>query len=187
MCAPLVSELEHRILDLPADLNTLGICCLCCKDAIFDCTIDEVCPLLGTDLDKGCFSGLVADNPPVSAGKVCLAGDFHLTATAVGPASESFFFKFINLDALVSAFVLDDKLTLVDLFLMDGIRVYTELFRDHLPGTHRAYRTTTVDTNHDNIVKIYLVSLCKLVKGHDVTTLAGYGDLHALCTVGIVL
>ena len=80
---PLVAELEHCTFDLSADLKTLGVCRFGQRGHRFYCTVNEVCTLVAADLDKGCLTGLVADDTPVTAGKVCLAGDFVLAPAAV--------------------------------------------------------------------------------------------------------
>ena len=162
--APLVAKLDHCTLDFAPDLKTLGVRCFGCKDTGFHRTAYEVCTLLAADFDEGCLTGLVADDTPVPAGKVCLAGDFILAAAAVGPASVACFFEFVDGDALVSAFVLDDELSLVDLFLVDLVRVNPEFIGNHLAGEDRADRTTAVDTDHDDVVKVDLLALGKLVE-----------------------
>ena len=80
----------------------------------------------------------------------------------------------------MSALVLDDELALVDLFLVDGVRVNPELVGNHLAGEDRADRATAVDTDHDDIVKVDLLALCKLVESHHVAALDRDTDLHVL-------
>ena len=44
-CTVLVSELEHGVLDLAADLNTLRVWRLGCESTGLDCSVDEGCTL----------------------------------------------------------------------------------------------------------------------------------------------
>jgi len=81
--APFVAKLEHCILNLSADLDTLGVGCLGCKFLGIDSALDEFCTFLGADFNKGGLAGLLANNSPVPAGKVCLPGDLYLAAAAV--------------------------------------------------------------------------------------------------------
>ena len=187
MLAPLVAELQHCAFDFAPDLKTLGVRCFSCKDTGFHGTVYEVCTLLAADFNKGCLTGLVADNTPVPAGEVCLAGDLHLTAAAVGPAAVAGFFEFVNGDTFVAAFVLDDELALVDLFLVDRVRVNPEFIGNHLAGKDRADRTTAVDTDHDDIVKVDLLALGKFIECHCIATLDRDTDLLDLCTVKVFL
>ncbi len=126
--APLVAELVHCTFDLSADLDTLGVCRFRGKFLGFDCSVEKFCTLLAADLDKGSLPGLVADDTPVPAGEVCLAGDLHLAPAAVAPAAVAGLFELIHGDTLVASLVLDDELALVDLFLGDRVRVDTKLF-----------------------------------------------------------
>jgi len=48
-----------------------------------DRPVKKVCAFLGADLDKGCFSGLGADDTPVPAGEISLPRDLHLAPAAV--------------------------------------------------------------------------------------------------------
>ena len=129
--APLVTELVHCILNLGADLDTLGVCRFRGKFLGFDCSVEKFCTLLAADLDKGRLAGLVADDTPVPAGKIRLPGDLHLAAAAVRPAAVAGLFELIHGDTLVASLVLDDELALVDLFLGDRVRVDAKLFLDH--------------------------------------------------------
>jgi len=185
--APLVAKLEHCALDFPADLKTLGVGSFGCKDSGLDCAVDELGTLLGADLNESSFSGLLANDTPVSAGKVCLPGDLHLAAAAVAAPSVAGFFELVNGDALVAAFVLDDELALVDLFLVDDIGVNAVLVSDHPAGKDRADRSTTVDTDEEDVVKIDLLPLGKFVERHGIAALDRDTDLHVCGAVHVLL
>ena len=185
--APLVAKLDHCALDFAPDLKTLGVCCLGREDTGFDRTGQEVCTFLAADFNKGRLTGLVADDTPVTAGEVCLAGDLHLAAAAVGPAPVTGLFELVDRDALMSSFVLDDELALVDLFLVDGVRVDPEFVRNHLAGEDRADRTTAVDTDHDDVVEVDLLALGKFIECHRVAALDRHTELHVLGAVKVFL
>ena len=187
MLSPLVTELEHCAFDLCPDLKTLGVCRFGRKDAILDSPIEEVCTLLAADFHKGCLAGAGPDNSPVTAGKVGLAGDFHLAAAAVAAPPIPCLFKLIHGDAFVTAFVLDNELALVDLFLVNRLGIDTKFIGDHLSCGDRADRTTAVDADHDDIVKVDLLSLGKLIECHRVASLDGDTDLHVACAVEVFL
>ena len=73
---PLVAELEHGTFDFRPDLDTFRVCRFGCDGACLDGGTQEFCTLLAADFDERGFSCLVTDDPPVTAGKVCLARDF---------------------------------------------------------------------------------------------------------------
>ena len=87
----------------------------------------------------------------------------------------------------MAAFVLDNKLAFVDLFLVDLVRVNPNLSVIILRARNRADRTTAVDTDHDNVVKVDLLALGKLIERHRVASLHGDTDLLDLCTVKVFL
>jgi len=76
--SPLVAKLEHCPFDFAPDLKTLGVRRLCYKDTFCYCSAYKACTFVTTDFDKGCLAGLVADDTPVTAGEVCLAGILYL-------------------------------------------------------------------------------------------------------------
>ncbi len=138
----------------------------------------EVCTLLAADLDERGLPGLVADDAPVPAGEVCLPRDLHLAPAAVGPPAVALLLELVHRDALVAALVLDDELALVDLLLVDRVRVDPELLLDHLPCHDRADRTTAVHADHDDVVQVDLLPLRQLVEAHHIAALDGDPDLH---------
>ena len=80
----------------------------------------------------------------------------------------------------MSAFVLDDELALVDLFLVDNVRVNAVLLLDHLPGKDRAHRPSAVDTDHDDVVKVDLLALGEFIEPHGIAALDRDTDLLVL-------
>jgi len=87
----------------------------------------------------------------------------------------------------VASLVLDDELPFVDLFLVDRVRVNTELLGDHLPGGNRRDRASAVHPDHNDIVEVDLLALGKFVHRHHVAALDGHRDLHILGPVKILL
>ncbi len=96
MLPPLVAEFQHCAFNLGTDCKTFWICCRGFKGTCLNRSINEVCTLLGADLDKGCLPGLIADDTPITAGKICLAGNLHLAPAAVAPPAISLFFELID-------------------------------------------------------------------------------------------
>ena len=184
----LLSHLDHDVLDLTADLKTLCLRCTGVNCACLLCCIKEHCTLVRADLNKGCLSGLLTDDTPVSAGEIALARNLGLTALAVLTAAVAFLFELLNGDTLVLAVLgHNDELTLVDLLFNDIIGVDTILLADHSAGRHRGNGTTTVQTNGDNVVQIDLLAFAKLKKCFCITAFAGDSDFDVLCTVQVLL
>ena len=116
-CPPLVAKFQHCTLYLSTDLDPLGVGFFGLDDAGLLGLCQQVCTLLAAYFDEGRLPGLVADDSPVAAGKVCTAWDFQLAAAAVRPPAVALLLEFVHGDALVASLVLDDELSLVDLFL----------------------------------------------------------------------
>jgi len=87
----------------------------------------------------------------------------------------------------VASLVLDDELALVDLFLVDLLGVDIVLLPDHLAGKDRADRSTAVDADHDDVVKVDLLALGEFIEPHGIAALDGDTDLLVLCTVKVLL
>ena len=83
--------------------------------------------------------------------------------------------------------VLNDELALVDLFLVNNVRVYTVPVSDHLPGEDRADRAAAVDPYHDHVVEVDLLAFGEFVECHRVAALHGHTDLHILGTFQVLL
>ena len=95
--------------------------------------------------------------------------------------------ELVHGDALVAALVLDDELALVDLFLVDLVRVDAELLGDHLPCRDRGYGTPAVHPDHDDVVKVDLLALGKLVEAHGIAALDGNPSLLVIRAVEVFL
>ncbi|OPX68538.1 MAG: hypothetical protein A4E38_01770 [Methanoregulaceae archaeon PtaB.Bin108] len=80
----------------------------------------------------------------------------------------------------MSAFVLDDELALVDLFLVDRVGVNTKLVGDHPAGEDWAHRSSTVDADHDDVVEVDLLALGKFVERHRIAALHRDTEFHGL-------
>jgi len=83
----------------------------------------------------------------------------------------------------VSSLVLDDELSFVDLFLVHLFRINIELILDHFPGNYRADRASAIDTDHDDIIKIHLLTLGEFIERHHVAALDCDTDLHVPCPI----
>ena len=187
-----LTHVDHGLLDLCANLETLCFRSCGLDNACVYCCVKDCGTLLGANFNKGCLACLLTEDTPVSACEVALARNLGLTALAVLSAAKAFFLELVDLDTLglvctVLIGVLDDELSLVNLLLEDRVRVDTILFLNHAACLHRRDRTTAVQTNHDNVVHVDLVTLCKLVHCFCVTALAGNCDLDFLCTAEVLL
>jgi hypothetical protein len=172
LLAPLVAEFEHCVLDFAADSMPFSGAGSVWSAPAETAWFIIVCALLAADLDEGSLAGLVTDDAPVAAGKICLPGDLHLAATTVAASAIALFFELVHGDALwpPSYSMMNWPLSISSLCTLSGSTPNFSLIIFRATDSALRNRRSSRRSGR-SVVQVDLVALCHLVEGHRVAAL----------------